>query len=303
MTTTDIVVADDSPLAKPLEIQPLLEARIGELGNLLSGTEVSPERFIASTVHALARFPDVMKASRTSILLAVLEAAEMGLEPTGPYGGAYLIRYKDHVQLIVDYRGFVKMALRSGQVSTVAAALVYEGDFFEYELGTTPFVRHVPTLDRNETSHVRHVYAIFWTPTGGSGFVVMTHAEIEAIRSRSRAGSSGPWVSDWGEMAKKTAVRRLFKLYPVALTPQMAAALDREDRYEDATPVGEAPTGVLTRRARLVNRLAGAETATLSESESEGTAGETNGAADESAGAVTPEAEIDDGLPAMKAPE
>ena len=64
----------------------------------------------------------------------------------------------------------------------------------------------------------------------------MTVAEVEAIRSRSKAGRSGPWVSDWAEMAKKTAVRRLVKLLPLSIEDEAAIkridALEFEDRRE-----------------------------------------------------------------------
>lgn len=264
-------------LAKPKDFEVIIAAREGDLESLLAGTDITPQRFIKSTVHALARQPKVMQCDQASILLAVLEAAEMGLEPTGAYGGAHLVPYGNKCGLIVDYRGFIKMALRSGQVSSVMAALVYDADTFSYELGTKPHIQHVPALEREADSKVTHVYAVYWTPEGHSGFVVMTHAEVEAVRRMGATGQSEPWKTSWGEMAKKTAVRRLFKLYPVAITPQLATALEHEDRWDSgaAGGVGESPPAAPSpRRARVFAALTGQE----------------------------PPAEADDGLPDMPEP-
>ena len=247
-TTAAIVVRE------PRQIEAHLVEREAELAALLRGSDVSPDRFIKATVHALVRYPDVMKAPVASVLLAVLEAAEMGLEPTGSYGGAHLIRYADRVNVLVDYRGFVKMALRSGQVRSVSADVVYAGDDFSYSRGTKPRIDHTPTLSDAKRGNVTHVYAIAVLNAGGADFVVMTQAEVEAIRRRARSSTTGPWTSDWGEMAKKTAVRRLFKLIPVAITPQLAVALEREDRDEGAEGAF-APAPVDPGRRSLLARL------------------------------------------------
>jgi recombination protein RecT len=56
---------------------------------------------------------------------------------------------------------------------------------------------------------------------------VLSHEEIEGIRKRSRAGNNGPWVTDWCEMAKKTAFRRATKWLP--LSAEIRDAFERDD--------------------------------------------------------------------------
>jgi len=63
---------------------------------------------------------------------------------------------------------------------------------------------------------------------GGIQFEVMTRAEIEAVRAQSKAGKSGPWVTHFEEMAKKTVIRRLFKYLPVSIEVQRAVSLDEQ---------------------------------------------------------------------------
>jgi phage RecT family recombinase len=276
--TGQLVTLPENPITKPIEFEPILRTRMEDLNAALAGTDISPDRFIKAVIHSLARHPKVMACTPTSILLAVLEAAEMGLEPTGPYGGAHLVPYRNksngrqEAKLIVEYRGFVKMAMRSGQVRAVHADVVYEGDHFRYERGTGPFVQHTPTLTSAERGNLTHAYAIAWDNKDRViDFAVMTVEEVEAIRNRSRASDEGPWVTDYTEMAKKTCVRRLFKLIPVAVTPQLAAALEAEDVWEaEAREVGP-PAELSGRRARLLAKLTGEAPAGLAEETTNGT--------------------------------
>jgi recombination protein RecT len=61
---------------------------------------------------------------------------------------------------------------------------------------------------------------------------VMTLAEVEAIRKRSKASGSGPWVTDFEEMAKKTVIRRHSKR--LTLSPEFHDALDKDgDKLAD----------------------------------------------------------------------
>ena len=69
----------------------------------------------------------------------------------------------------------------------------------------------------------------------------MSTEEIEAIRKRSPAGDSGPWQSDWSEMAKKTVFRRLSKSLP--LSPKTRDAIEVDQNYDaiEATPIAAKP--------------------------------------------------------------
>jgi len=60
----------------------------------------------------------------------------------------------------------------------------------------------------------------------------MSRAEIDEIKNKSRAGKSGPWVSNYGEMAKKTAFRRLTKW--LTLSPEIMDAVSAAEKTEFA---------------------------------------------------------------------
>ncbi len=227
--TTEIQTVDmNSALEKPKAIEELLLRRGDELDQLLTGSDVDRDQFVRGVVLGLATAdPKVMAASRNSVLLACLAAAQMGLVPSGQFGGAYLVAYKKEAQLIVDWRGYIKMALRSGQVAKVEADNVYFNDDFDYQRGTNEYIKHRPTLEVDRGIWT-HTYAIATLTSREKQFEVLTSAQVEAVR----AGRAHTWVSHPEEMRRKTAVRRLFKYIPQAITPQLQFALERDDKLD-----------------------------------------------------------------------
>ncbi|MEV8169625.1 recombinase RecT, partial [Microbacterium paraoxydans] len=61
---------------------------------------------------------------------------------------------------------------------------------------------------------------------GGLAFVVLSPGDVERVRQRSKAKSSGPWRTDYDAMARKTAIRQLFKLLPKSTELAHAVAHD-----------------------------------------------------------------------------
>lgn len=213
---------------------------------------VSIDRLSRVALSELRTNPKLLGCSPPSLMNAVVKAAQLGLEVGGSLGHAYLVPYKTEATLIVGYRGLIALARRSGEIQSITARVVHENDAFEVEFGLEEKLRHVPAIDN--PGPMTHVYAVAKLMGGGVQYDLMTKAEVEAIRKRSRAGSSGPWVSDPEEMAKKTVVRRLCKFLPISI--ELADALEADgDRIE--VDITEASSVV-----DLNEALAGAEPAT-----------------------------------------
>lgn len=198
---------------------------------------LTPDRQIRVAITALNRTPALAQCSPASFLRCMLDLSAAGLEPDGRR--AHLIPYRNNktggydCQLIIDYKGLVELAMRSGTVSNIHADAVCDKDTFEADTGR---VRHVVNY-REPRGPVYAVYAVVRFKDGGEKVEVMTRDEVEAIRKRSRAGGSGPWVTDWNEMAKKTVARRALKWVP--LSPEIREAVEKDDDAIDikATPV------------------------------------------------------------------
>ena len=173
--------------------------------------------------------PKLQRCRPESLLGALMTSAQLGLEP-GPLGEAYLVPFGDQVTFIPGYRGLIKLAWNSGQLKNIAARVVHEADEFDYAYGLHPDLTHKPA--RGDRGGVTDVYACAVLLDGGAEFEVMSVADVEAIRNRSRAKSDGPWATDWEAMARKSAVRQLAKWLPMATVLNRAVNADGTVRTE-----------------------------------------------------------------------
>jgi recombination protein RecT len=196
----------------------------------------TPERFVRIALTQLTKTPKLMSCTQASVMSCLLSCAELGLEPDGRR--AHLIPYGTVCTLIIDYKGLVALARRSGEIADIHADVVCKNDKFTYSFGTTGTLDHVPNLeDRGE---VIAAYSFAKLKDGSCSYDVMSLKEIEAIRARSKAGKSGPWCTDWNEMAKKTVFRRHSKWLPVS--SEFFSAVDKDfDVPIDITPSKETP--------------------------------------------------------------
>ena len=192
---------------------------------------LTPERMMRVTMTAVQRSPALLDCDPLSLIGAVVQASQLGLEPDGVLGHAYLVPFNNRktgrkeVQLIPGYKGLVELTRRSGQISTINAYCVYAEDTFDFSYGLDPKLVHVPS-DKDDPGQIIAAYAVAKLRDGGVQFEVMWRKQIDKIRSGSKAANDGPWVTHYDEMAKKTVLRRLCKLLPVSVELQRAVALD-----------------------------------------------------------------------------
>lgn len=245
MSTTDVLLEKVKPATSNAVVKKTKEGTLLDIVTtkgfqsqmaLALPKTLTPERLTRVVMTECRKTPALLKTSRESFLGAVLQCAQLGIEPGSALGHAYLIPYGNQCNLIIGYRGMIDLARRSGQIVSLHAYCVHAKDDFHYELGLHPDIHHVPSAEADR-GPVTYVYAVAQLQGGGVQFEVMSRAEVEAIRSSSKAGRSGPWVSHWDEMAKKTVIRRLFKLLPVSIEIARAVETDEKtDRGESIDP-------------------------------------------------------------------
>lgn len=224
-------------------MQQYIKSMEGEIKKALPSV-ITPERFTRMTLSALSVNPKLASCTPKSFLGAMMSAAQLGLEPNTPLGQAYLIPYKnrgvDEVQFQIGYKGLIDLAYRSGEVELVQAHIVYENDTFECEYGLDPKLVHKPA-DKDRGEPIK-VYALFKTKSGGYGFEVMSMDDVRNHAEKySQAYKSGfsPWKTNFEEMAKKTALKRVLKYAPLKSDFVKAVVQDEtiktdlsEDMYE-----------------------------------------------------------------------
>lgn len=228
--TDKMVATQGGQMAKRTDaagtIQQLLEANKAQLAAALP-KHMDAGRLIRVAVTSLRKNPSLLQCERASLISCIFQAAQLGLEVDNGLGHAYLVPFKSECTLIVGYKGLIDLCRRSGQISTIRAVLVREGDYFFWEEGLHPKLEHRPKPG-NHKSDIKYVYAVCQLRDGGIQFDVMHVEEVREIQMMSRAGRSGPWVQRFGEMAKKTALRRLCKMLPVSVELARAVALDEQ---------------------------------------------------------------------------
>lgn len=200
-------------------MQTYIQKMEGEIKKALPSV-MTPERFTRIVLSAISTTPKLAETTPQSFLGAMMTAAQLGLEPNTPLGQAYLIPYfngktrAQECQFQLGYKGLIDLAYRSGEISSIQAHVVYEHDEFSYAFGLEPTLHHVPAMrDRGEATHV---YAVFKTKDGGFGFEVMSMDDVRAHAQKySKSFGSGPWQTNFEEMAKKTVLKRALKYAPL----------------------------------------------------------------------------------------
>lgn len=182
---------------------------------------ITAERFTRIALTALSSNPNLAKCERNSFLGALMQSAQLGLEPNSPLQHCYLIPFNNtkkgvtECQFQIGYKGLLDLAYRSGEFSSIYAQEVYENDTFEYEYGLETKLVHKPVLeDRGE---VIAYYAVFKLKNGGSSFVVMSKDDaLRHAKKYSKAFNNSPWTTgSFDEMAKKTCIKKLLKYAPL----------------------------------------------------------------------------------------
>ncbi len=198
-----------------------------------------PDAIIQAAVFAISTNPALKECSVHTLIGAVLHSSILGLNPA--LGQCHYIPRKNKntgtidCQFHIDYKGLIALCYRSGQVKSIYAEVVRHGDTFEYERGTSPRIKHIPNLEQGGEMYA--AYAVVEFAGGGKEFVLMGKSEIEKRRMESSNQNShnptGIWLK-WGEeMWKKTTLRNLLKIVPLATTQSAIAADDRAVSVEN----------------------------------------------------------------------
>lgn len=225
-TLAEVVATEPAKTSAPARISPkqlirnALDINRREIEAALpSGYIGGPERFARTVLTAVARDPNLLKCSPTSIIGAAMQAAQLGLTP-GVLGEAWLVSYGDQCTFQVGVRGMVALAARSG--ITLEAHTVCERDQFEYELGLTPKLRHVPAIGDRGKSVLWYAIARDRKTGELMASAVIDRDHVEKRRKANR-GKSPAWDNWFDEMALTKAVRECCRFLPLSV--EMASAL------------------------------------------------------------------------------
>jgi recombination protein RecT len=219
---------------------------------------ITAERMIRVATTTAQRVPRLLECDPVTLVGAVMQSAQLGLEPDNITGSAYLVPFwnsknsRFECNLIPGYRGLMMLARRSKDISAFDARVVKAGDLFDFEYGSSQFLRHKPALamalkdgkfqlpeNAKEPETIAAYMIAFYngarTATGTSPFQfqVLLRPELEKAKqftkSRDRQGEiTGPWVEHPDAMFTKTVIRRGAKLLPFSV--ELLTAVGLEER-------------------------------------------------------------------------
>ncbi|SNR98779.1 recombination protein RecT [Methylobacillus rhizosphaerae] len=231
--------ADSQSLAamKPKDqIAELLKRKQGEIAKMLP-RHLNPERLLKVAQIAATTTPALLECEVASLVGAIGQCAQMGLEPNTVLGHAYLVPFNTKrkrgdreewvksVQVIIGYKGLIDLARRSGQIVSISAHEVYANDAFELIYGLDEKLTHTPSF--GDRGLIIGFYAVAKLKDGGTAFEFMSDMQVREIMAASQSkGKYGPWKDHYVEMGRKTVIRRLAKYLPLSIEFQTAAALD-----------------------------------------------------------------------------
>lgn len=230
-------------LTKSMTIADMVKVLEPEIRRALPAV-LTPERFTRMALSAINNTPELADCTPMSFIAALMNAAQLGVEPNTPLGQAYLIPYKNkgvlECQFQIGYKGLIDLAYRTGQIQIIQAHVVREQDYFDYQYGLDSRLTHRP--GEGARGEIVFIYGLFKLVNGGYGFEVSNKADMDAFAakySRSFGGKYSPWTDNYEDMAKKTVIKRALKYAPVSSDFQKALSMDETIKSELSVDMSE----------------------------------------------------------------
>lgn len=155
---------------------------------------------------------DFSKCEAPTVVRTLLKGAFLGLDFFN--GECYAIPYGNQCQFQTDYKGEIKLCKRysSNPIQDIYAKVVREGDKFEEVIENgKQYVNFRPKTFSN--GEIIGAFAVVLYKDGSMMYDTMSKEDIEHTRQTfSKAANSKAWKESYGEMCKKTVLRRLCKL-------------------------------------------------------------------------------------------
>lgn len=187
------------------------------------------KREISFAIQHINKSAQLQKCSQQSILTSVLNISNIKLSLNPAAKECYLIPRWNGMSKMMEcvlepsYVGLVKLLTDAGSIKGMSCNLVYEGDTFSIDLATNvkPVV-HSPSLSKSKRGNVIGAYALATFSDNSRQVEWMDIEDINVIRERSETYKafvdgkikSCTWVTDYGEMARKTVIKRIYKYLP-----------------------------------------------------------------------------------------
>lgn len=204
--------------------------------------------FISSVISAVTNNQQLAECEPMSVFSSAAVAASMDLPINQSLGFAHIVPYKGVAQFQIGWKGFVQLAMRTGQYKTINAAVIYEGQIKD----ENPFTGEMEFQKERSSEKIIGYLLYFKLLNGFEKYFYMTREEIESHAQRYSSAykydlrekkRSSQWSSDFDAMGLKTVVKMGLSKYGVlSIEMQKAIEVDQAEltpeggvaRYPDA---------------------------------------------------------------------
>lgn len=220
-------IAQQKNVASPLE---LMLTRPDILSKFESVLKDKTSQFIGSILSLVKNDNYLSKCTPKTILASAMQAATLDLPINKTLGYAYIVPYKNDAQLQLGYKGYIQLALRSGQYKSINVTEIYDGELISYNRLTEELVINCDNnddLNKEVIGYAAYIElvngfkkTIYWSKSK-----VINHAEKY---SKSYRGGNKIWQDNFDAMACKTVLKSLLAKYGL-LSIEMQKAFIKDD--------------------------------------------------------------------------
>ena len=180
--------------------------------------------FISSILSATKAVPKLLECTPQSIISSAVIAATLDLPIQQNLGFAYIIPYGKEASFQIGYKGFIQLAMRSGQYKTINACEVYEGELVKEDRFTGEYVFDTA---KKKSAKIEGYMAHIKLLNGFEKTLYMTSMDMEKHAkkySKTYAKNFGNWKDDFDAMALKTVIKMVLSKFGI-LSVKMETAL------------------------------------------------------------------------------
>lgn len=191
---------------------------------LINNTLTDPQRasrFIASITSAVSTNPVLQECDAGSILSSALLGESLNLSPSPQLGQYYLVPFGGKAQFILGYKGYLQLAIRSGQYKKINVLAIKDGELVRYNpLDEEIEVNLIDDEEQRENAPTIGYYAMFEYLNGFKKAMYWSKAKMEAHAIKYSKGYQAKkgytfWEKDFDGMAFKTMLRQLISKWGI----------------------------------------------------------------------------------------
>jgi len=223
---------------------------------LVGNKFLTPAKLASFYYSAVEKIPKILNCSVNSVIDCMLKSAQVGLEINTANHFACVVPFGNELTFIIEYRGILELAYRSGEIAKIEADVVYAGDDFSYQLLPETIIRHIPNYKepRTDKELIGTWVKVYYKDSNISPYLRFYHrTEIE--KHRTKAKTQEIWNAWTPEMYMKTAIHIIGRWLP--RTPELQNAIEIENQslqldknditsLIDPTSISAKPTGLKT---------------------------------------------------------